>query len=336
VAATLRDVARRAGVSIRTVSNVVADYQHVSKSMKERVEQAIAELQYRPNPVARRLRTGRTGLLALVVPEIDVPYFSKLAREVIRAATAEGFHVMIDQTGHDRDRRQSLLRGTERTLLFDGVLFAPLATAQDLESIDPDRPLVLLGEHSFDGRFDHVAIDNVQAAHDATAHLLTLGRRRLVAVGAQPEEDFATPLQRTEGFTRALTEAGFAVTPEQIRPAARYSREDGYRATAALIDAQERPDAIFCYSDLLAMGAIRAIFDAGLTVPDDIAVIGIDDIDEGKYARPSLSTVSLDIGYIASQAVAALCARIDNPSRIATEIIAPHSLLPRESTGGHR
>ncbi|MDR3107431.1 MAG: LacI family transcriptional regulator, partial [Bifidobacteriaceae bacterium] len=309
MAATLRDVARQAGVSIRTVSNVVADYEHVSPATKERVQRAIDELRYRPNPVARRLRTGRTGLLALVVPEIDVPYFSKLAREVIRAATAEGFHVMVDQTGHDRARDQALLHGAERTLLFDGVLFAPLAESEDLAGVEDGRPLVLLGEHTFDGRFDHVAIDNVQAAYDATAHLLALGRRRLAAIGAQPEEDFSTPLQRTEGFVRALAASGFQAMPEQIRPAAHYSREDGYRAAAALINGPARPDAIFCYSDLLAMGAIRAVFDAGLTVPDQIAVIGIDDIDEGRFARPSLSTVSLDTAFIADRAVAALAAR---------------------------
>jgi DNA-binding LacI/PurR family transcriptional regulator len=332
VAATLRDVADLAGVSIRTVSNVIADYEHVSKPMRARVQRAIADLDYRPNPVARLLRTGRTGLLALVVPEIDVPYFSKLARNVIRAASQAGFHVMIDQTGHDRDRQRALLRGADRTLLFDGVLFCPLATADDLADVGVDQPLILLGEHSFDGRFDHVAIDNVRAAQDATAHLIGLGKHRLAAIGAQPGEDFATPLQRTEGFTRALAQAGFDASPEQVCPAAHYSRQDGYRAAAALIDGPTRPDGIFCYSDLLAMGAIRAVFDAGLSVPEDIAVIGIDDIEEGRFARPSLSTVSIDTRFIADHAVAAVAARIDNPNLAAQETLAPHTLVPREST----
>jgi DNA-binding LacI/PurR family transcriptional regulator len=333
VAATLRDVARQAGVSIRTVSNVVADYEYVSDAMRARVRQAIDDLGYRPNPVARRLRTGRTGLLSLVVPEIDVPYFSKLARDVIHAAGEAGFHVMIDQTGHDRDRQRALLRGAERTLLFDGVLFCPLATAEDLGGVDLGQPLVLLGEHTFDGRFDHVAIDNVRAAQDATSHLIGLGRERLAAIGAQPDEDFATPLQRTEGFTLALAEAGHSIAPAQIRPAAQYSRQDGYRLAAALIDGPERPDAIFCYSDLLAMGAVRAVFDAGLSVPQDVAVVGIDDIEEGRFARPSLSTVSLDTRLIADQAVAAVAARIDDPDLPAKEIVAPHTLIPRESPG---
>src|SRR3954447_18323356 len=142
--ATLRDVADRARVSVRTVSNVVSGYEHVSAKMRERVQQAIDELGYRPNPVARTLRTGRTGLLALVVPEIDVPYFSELARDVITAAADVGYQVMIDQTGHDHDREQDLLRGTDRNMLFDGMLFAPLATESELAEVNASQSMPLV------------------------------------------------------------------------------------------------------------------------------------------------------------------------------------------------
>jgi len=333
--ATLRDVAERARVSVRTVSNVVSGYEHVSAKMRARVQQAIDELGYRPNPVARTLRTGRTGLLALVVPEIDVPYFSALARDVIRAAADVGYQVMIDQTGHDHEREQDLLRGTDRNMLFDGMLFAPLATEPELREVNASRsmPLVLLGEHTFDGRFDHVAIDNVQAAADATEHLIAIGRTRIAAVGAQPKEHYATPQQRTEGYTKALVRAGLQPEPSLIRAADHYSRADGYSAASSLLSETPRLDAIFCYSDLLAMGAARAVFDAGLQVPEDIAIIGIDDIEEGRYARPSLSTVSLDTPFIAEHAIARIAARIDDPGLPAEEIVAPHLLLPRESTG---
>ena len=334
MAATLRDVAERAQVSVRTVSNVVSGYEHVSEKMRDRVQRAIDDLGYRPNPVARTLRTGRTGLLTLVVPEIDVPYFSELARDVINAAADIGFQVMIDQTGHDHERERELLRGGGRRNLFDGMLFAPLATADELRDLEPspDLPLILLGEHSFDGRFDHVAIDNVQAARDATLHLVTTGRTRIAAIGAQPEESYATPLQRTDGFLQALADAGLGDGRPLIRSAAHYSRADGYAAAAALLAESPRPDAIFCYSDLLAMGAIRAVFDAGLRVPEDVAVIGIDDIEEGRFSRPSLSTVSLDTPFIAEQAVARMAMRIDEPGLPAAQIIAPHTVVPREST----
>lgn len=335
MAATLRDVAHRAKVSVRTVSNVVSGYEHVSEQMRQRVQAAIEELDYRANPVARTLRTGRTGVLALVVPEIDVPYFAELAREVIREAAALGYRVMVDQTGHNHDRERDLLTGADRTMLFDGVLFTPLVTRAELLEMHPasSMPLVLLGEHDFDGRYDHVAIDNMQAAHDATQHLLDVGRTRIAAIGVQPQESYATPQQRTAGYRSALGAAGMSPPDEYLRPAVHYSRADGYKATQSLLELADRPDAIFCYSDLMAMGALRAVFDAGLRVPEDVAIIGIDDIEEGRYARPSLSTVSLDTPFIAREAIARITSRIADPYAAAVEVTAPHAVLPRESTG---
>lgn len=334
MAATLRDVARHADVSVRTVSNVVSGYPHVSAEMRRRVNQAIAELDYRPNPVARTLRTGRTGVLALVVPEIDLPYFSQLAREVIDAAARRGYRVMIDQTGNDHDRERRLLTGSERTMLFDGVLFSPLVTHAELREMRaaPSMPLVLLGEYEFDGSYDHVSIDNEAAAYDATAHLIASGRRRIAAIGAQPSETYQTPRQRTSGYRRALEEAGLTADPAHVVAAPQYRRATGYDATRRLLELPDPPDAILCFSDLLAMGAMRAVFDAGLTVPDDVAVMGIDDIEEGRYAHPSLSTVSLDTPFIAEQAVSRIAARIDEPGAEPVEVIAPHTVLAREST----
>jgi DNA-binding LacI/PurR family transcriptional regulator len=333
--ATLRDVAELAQVSIRTVSNVVSDYEHVSERMRVRVMRAIDELDYRPNPVARTLRTGRTGMLALVVPEIEVPYFSQLARDVINAAGEHGYRVMIDQTGHDHQRERDLLTGGGRTMLFDGILFSPLVTKAELLEMNgaAGMPLVLLGEHDFDGRYDHVAIDNVRAAYDAVWHLASTGRTRIGAIGQQPAEDYATPQQRSAGYHDALRDAGLEFLPALARPAAHYSRAEGYAAAQDLLALERAPDAIFCYSDLLAMGAIRAIFDAGLSVPDDIAIIGIDDIEEGRYSRPSLSTVSLDTPFIAAQAVSRIVERIADPEREAAEVVAPHRLIVRESSG---
>ncbi len=333
--ATLRDVAEHAQVSIRTVSNVVSGYAHVSERMRKRVLEVIDELDYRPNPVARTLRTGRTGMLALVVPEIDVPYFSALARDVINAAAALGYRVMVDQTGHDHDRERELLTGGGRTMLFDGILFSPLVTKSELlEMNDPRMPLVLLGEHDFDGRFDHVAIDNVRAARDAVQHLVGGGRSRIAAIGAQPLEEYATPQQRTAGYTSALADNGIDFDPRYTKAAAHYSRADGYQAATELLALDPRPDAIFCFSDLLAIGAIRAVFDAGLHVPSDVAIVGVDDIEEGHYSRPSLSTVSLDTGFIAEQAIARLTSRIEGPELAPQQIVAPHTLKIRESSGG--
>lgn len=319
---------------MRTVSNVVSGYTHVSERMRTKVLAAIEELDYRPNPVARTLRTGRTGMLALVVPEIDVPYFSELARDVIDAAAEVGYRVMIDQTGHDHERERQLLTGEGRTMLFDGLLFSPLVTKSELLDMHGTTrmPLILLGEHDFDSRYDHVAIDNVAAARDAVGHLIDTGRTRIAAIGSQPLEEYATPLQRSAGYEAALADAGLDRRSEYVITAAHYSRADGYAAGTALLALDPRPDAIFCFSDLLAFGAMRAVFDAGLRVPEDVAVIGIDDVDEGRYSRPSLSTISLDTQFIARESVRRIIDRIEDPALPATEIVAPHTLVVREST----
>jgi DNA-binding LacI/PurR family transcriptional regulator len=140
------------------------------------------------------------------------------------------------------------------------------------------------------------------------------------------------PRPRTAGYRRALRRAGLAPAPGHLLPAPRHRHADGYRAARTLLARPDRPDAIFCYSDPLAIGAMRAAFDVGLRVPADVAVIGMGDIEEGRYSRPTLSTVSVDTGFLAREAVARLAARIDEPDTGVAEITAPHTVLPREST----
>ncbi|MBD0419097.1 LacI family DNA-binding transcriptional regulator [Streptomyces sp. TRM S81-3] len=332
---TLRDVARRAGVSIRTVSNVVNGSVPVSEELRTRVQAALDELDYRPNLVARNLRRGRSGMIALVVPELDVPYFAELAREVITAARAHGYVVMLDQTDGDGERERELLGRESRATMFDGLLLSPLTiSAEELRSRTNRVPVVLLGEHIFNGSFHHVAIDNVAAAREATEHLLGLGRRRVAAIGDQPYSTGETAQLRTIGYRQALERAGHAVDEELIVPTQRFHRHLGAQAMEHLLALPEPPDAVFCYNDLLAIGAMRAAARAGVRVPDDIAVVGVDGIQEGQYSSPSLTTVAPDKAEIARTAVGTLLGVIDGSAPPPTETKAPHRLLVRESTVG--
>ncbi|MEU9651030.1 LacI family DNA-binding transcriptional regulator [Streptomyces sp. NPDC048110] len=334
---TLRDVARRAGVSIRTVSNVVNGSVPVSDELRVRVQAALDELDYRPNLVARNLRRGRSGMIALVVPELDVPYFAELAREVITAARAHGYVVMLDQTDGDGERERELLGRESRATMFDGLLLSPLAiSADELRRRTNRVPVVLLGEHIFNGSFHHVAIDNVVAAREATEHLLGLGRRRVAAIGDQPYSTGETAQLRTTGYRQALERAGVTVDEELIVPTPRFHRHLGARAMERLLALPEPPDAVFCYNDLLAIGAMHTLTRAGVRVPDDIAVVGVDGIQEGRYSSPSLTTVAPDKAAIARTAVSTLLGVIDGSAPAPTEAKAPHRLVVRESTTGAR
>ena len=205
---TLHDVARVAGVSIKTVSNVINAYPHIRPATKERVEAAIAELGYTPNLTARSLRSGRSGAIALAVPDLSLAYFAELAASVIAVAEASGLVVLVEQTGADPTRERELLR-SPRLKMTDGLLFSPLGLGQDdVGVLDVDYPLVLLGERIFDGPVDHVTMQNVAAARAATEHLIVSGRRRIAIVGAHEGEVIGSAGLRLRGYREALAAHG--------------------------------------------------------------------------------------------------------------------------------
>ena len=334
-AATLRDVAELAGVSPRTVSNVVNGYAPVTEATRAKVQSALDELGYRPNVLARNLAVGRSGQLAVVVPYLDTPYFAELLQGIITSARARGYNVLIDQTNGDADHERELITRGSRAFLFDGIIFSPLGLAQEeLADRDKSLPIVILGERVSDGTFDHVGIDDVAAARDATMHLMDLGRTRIAAIGDQPYRTGEAAQLRTRGYRRAHEEAGREVDSALIVPTPRFNRTDGATAMALLLDSPNPPDAVFCYSDLVALGAMHTLAVRGLRIPDDVAIVGYDGIEEGRYSNPTLTTIAPDKGAIASTAVERLIARIENRHLAAAEIKMPHQLVVGESTVG--
>jgi DNA-binding LacI/PurR family transcriptional regulator len=329
----LKDVAERAGVSVKTVSNVVNGYVHVRPDTRARVMEAIAALDYRPNISARNLRGGRTGIIALAVPELDIPYFAELAKYVVSAAARHDWTVLIDQTNGDPEQERLVASGI-RDHMIDGLIFSPLTLAgADLDAGAKATPMVLLGERVAHGPADHVAIDNVAAARDVTAHLVGLGCRRIAAIGAQHTAEGATARLRLAGYRDALRAAGLGHDEALIAPAPAWHRADGAEAMAALLAAGARPDAVVCFNDTLALGAMRALHDAGLRVPDDVAVAGFDDIEDGRFSVPTLTTVAPDKADLARIAVDLLAARLTaTESTPPREQTVPHQLIPREST----
>jgi DNA-binding LacI/PurR family transcriptional regulator len=335
--ARLKDVAVLAGVSVKTVSNVVNDYPYVRPTTRAKVQEAIAALGYRPNVTARNLRSGRSGVIALAVPELDAPYFAELAHHVVGAAMDHGWTVLVDETGqtHDRalrDRERSAAAGI-RGQLIDGVILSPLA----LDEADLARygsvPLVLLGERLGSHLADHVAIDNQAAAEAATRHLLERGRRRVAVIGAQPPPYGHSARQRLQGYRMALHAADVRYDRTLVVPARNWRREDGRTAVGPLLALRRPPDAIFCFNDLLALGAIRGLSEAGLRVPEDVAVVGFDDIEESRFSVPTLTTVAPDKAAIAAEAVARLASRLDEgPMARPEEVLVGFTLEAREST----
>ncbi|PYF98448.1 transcriptional regulator, LacI family [Georgenia satyanarayanai] len=335
----MREVALLAGVSIKTVSNVVNDYPYVRPETRARVRHAISELGYRPNQSARGLRSGRTGVIGLAVPELRLNYFAELADAVISAAEARSLSVIIGQLGGDRDREMAVL--TEGLRQADGLLFSPERLGiEDRDLLGRvNYPLVLLGERIFGGPTDHVSIHNSTAARAAVEHLLTLGRRRIAVVGTHPDgrEDQIRPADlRLEGYREALAAAGIARDPQLERPVAPWHPQNGAEATRDLLASGVDFDAVFALNDMLALGVLRALGEAHRRVPDDVAVIGFDNVDAGRFTVPSLTSVDPGREEIARTAVDMLLERMDpgahvrRPPRLHK---ARFRIVVRESTG---
>jgi len=329
----LKDVAARAGVSIKTVSNVVNGYVHVAPDTRARVQDAIDALGYKPNMAARQLRRGRSGVIALALPELQSPYFAEMAGLIVQAAERRSWTVLIDQTDGHADRERALVAGLRRHAI-DGLIFSPLALAgEELARGGDDTPMVLLGERIWHGPADHVAIDNTAAAADATRHLAELGRQRIAAIGAQDWPSAVTSHQRLAGYRLALADAGLPADPRLVAEVVSFHRADGAAAMARLLDAPEPPDAVFCFNDLLALGAIRTLLARGVRIPDEVAVVGFDDIEDGRFSTPTLTTIAPDTASIAQLAVDLLAERLGEASEPPREVKVGHRLVIRESTG---
>lgn len=314
------------------MSNVLSGNRRVSEETRDRVHWAIEQLGYRPNLSARNLRLNRTGLIAVAVPEIDIPYFAELIRHVVQVAREHHYTVLIDQTEGRLEAEGFVLNGMNRGMV-DGILFSPLGiTRAEYENRRDDTPLVLLGERILGRGIDHVGVDNVAAAADATRHLIDRGRLRIAAIGHQSPRGGGTAPQRTRGYRKALQASGLPYDPDLVIQTRHYHRLDGARAMAELLDREDPPDAIFCYSDLIALGALHTLHERGLRVPDDIAVIGIDDIDDGRYSKPTLTTISPNKAAIARTAVELLLERIGTGAAGPRQIVIPHTLEIRQSS----
>jgi DNA-binding LacI/PurR family transcriptional regulator len=243
----------------------------------------------------------------------------------------------VDETGQTsnrsvRDRERSAAAGI-RGQLIDGVILSPLA----LDEVDIARygsiPLVLLGERLGSHLADHVAIDNRAAAASATQHLLDIGRRRIGVIGAQPPPFGHSARQRLQGYRAALRAARIRYDSSLVIPAKQWRRADGLRGVRRLLALPRPPDAVFCLNDLLALGAIRGLSETGVRVPEDVAVVGFDDIEEGRFSVPTLTSVAPDKAAIAEEAVAHLARRLERGAASPPEeVTVGFTLELREST----
>ncbi|MGW6282679.1 LacI family DNA-binding transcriptional regulator [Kribbella sp. NPDC055071] len=334
MAVTMRDVARHAGVSPKTVSNVMNGYPYIRAATRTKVLASIDALGYQLNISARNLKSGRTGIIALAVPELTNPYFAELADAAIAAAGEHGLTVMIETTGADRERELTAL-ARPRGHLVDGLLYSPLGLGpEDIDELRTPTPMVLLGERMFHAPVDHVMIDNVEGTKAVVRHLLDQGRRRIAVIGFSPGEQVGTAAIRYGAYTETLTKYGVPVPQGLAVSGGEWRRSSGAAAVEELLATGAEFDAVLAMNDTLALGAIRGLIARGIRIPDEVAVAGFDNIDEASYSTPTLTTVDPNRIQIARTAVELLVKRMGGDDSERVERVAPYELHTRESTVG--
>lgn len=329
--ATIKDVARVAGVSVATVSRALNGAENVLPDTRQRILDIARELRYAPSGAARSLITRRTDTVGALLPDLHGEFFSELIRGIDQAARARGLHLLLSSSHDDADEAAAALRAMNGRV--DGlIVMSPHADDAFLsQNLPPNLPAVLLNAGASDLRHAAFAVDNFGGARAMTAHLVAQGHRRIAFLGG-PSGNFEAR-ERQRGYSAGL--------PEGRRPwllAGDFTEQSGYTVGAAMaaLPPAERPDALFCANDMMAVGALQALTIAGLRVPVDIAVAGFDDIPLARYMRPPLTTVRVPIAAMGTSALEALAAALNamgaaDSAPAPTPTLIPVELIVRES-----
>jgi LacI family transcriptional regulator len=338
---TISDVAKRAGVSTMTVSRVINGSGYSSQETRTRVEAAIAELGYVPNALARQLRSKRTKTLALVLSDISNPFFTTIARGVEDVAVRHGFSVMYCNTDEsEKQEAQYLLMLVERQV--DGVLLVPAGrSGTSFGLLQAHRmPVVVLDRRVARHDVDSVRCDSEAGAYALTRHLIELGHRRIAVLTGR--RSISTSIDRVAGCRRALEEAGLALDDEMVRYGGftfgNLHQADGYRMARSVLESVAgRPTAIFAVNNFIAFGAIRALHEAGIRVPEDMSVVAFDDLPAEWVSEPFLTVAAQPAYEIGRRGAAMLLDRLSG-ARVARNesVVLPFELIFRRSSAAPR
>lgn len=330
--ATVKDVATRAGVSPKTVSNVINGTIFVRQPTRERVERALAELEYVPNLSARGLRNGRSGVIALALPDLATPYSGEMAHAFLEAAHERGWAMQIEETA-SRPEREDELFSRARAHLIDGLILNPVTLADSAVARNSSLPpVVLIGEVE-QSVVDQVRVDPIRAAYEMTEHLISLGATRIAIVGSPTLLGTATARLRTVGYRAALADAAIRHDPVLEISTNVWSPRGGAEAVAEFLAHNHLPDAFFCFTDSLAIGALSTLSAAGIRTPQDTLVAGFDNVAHGEFASPPLTTIGFDKRAFADAALDRLAERIADRDHAPVVTTLPHRLIRRASTG---
>ena len=329
--ATIKDVARAAGVSVATVSRVCNSSPLVKEETRQHVGEVAARLGYSPHGAARSLITSRTSTIGVLLPDLYGEFFSEVIRGIEQTAQHHGYHLLVSSSHDGRPALEAALRSMRGRV--DGliVMWPEMDADIAVRNLPAGFPVVLLNSPASAGAFDVITIANFDGARAMVRHLLELGHKRIAIIkGAEGNVDAA---ERLRGYRAALAEGGVVASPE-LEVAGDFNEESGFRATTELMLCEARPSAIFAANDAMAVGALSALRESGLRVPDDVALAGFDDIPMARYMDPPLSSVHVDISALGEHATRRLLAAMRETEKHehCSETL-PTTLVVRRSCG---
>lgn len=336
---SIKDVAKIAGVSIATVSRYLNSPEAVREKTRKKVQEAIRQTGYAPNTLARNFRRGKTSLVVVVLPSVGDPFFAGVMRGIWRVADEEGYSILIRETQfntHEFDEYSDIVFSKQADGIVLLATISPFMAdrAELIGKKDGGRiPPIVIGCETVAPQLSHfpsVRVDNARAAAEATGHLIGLGHRRIAFISGLASSLLTR--DREEGYRRAMADAGLPVSDDWVVEG-RQTLEGAREAAGRLLAQSPRPTAIFCANDEMAMGAMHEIRRAGLRIPEDISVVGFDDIRYAEILDPPLTTIAQPTEEIGEHTMRRLCRAIEGGDIGAEPEIVPHRLVVRESTG---
>ena len=327
---TIKTIAERAGVSKATVSRVINNSKPVSEDIRQRVLQVIEETNFKPSAVARSLTSQHTGLIGVIIPDVSNPVFSKVINGIEEQAHLAGYNILLCNSRYEEDKELTYL-DILREKEVDGLILSGFHSSKALEEKlnSFPKPIVVVGYDDAVYPFPTVVIDNYKASYDVGVYLADKGHK-IVGMIHAPLDDMTAGKLRFDGFTKALVDHELEWTDTQSVQG-NFKMQDGYKGAKTLMESNPDISAIFCANDEMAIGAMKAIFESGKQVPEDIVVVGFDDIDLASIYHPSLTTVKQPFSAKGEAAMATLLELIKG-KKVNKRTVFPYELVEREST----
>lgn len=326
--ANIQQVAKMAGVSVATVSRVLNGNTGVTVKTRLKVEESIKKMNYEPSMLGRNLRKSESRLLLVLIPNLSNPFYVEIIKGIETTALGDGYQILVCETDSDPEK-ENIYLNLVRQKIADGIIsMDPAVNMDSLEQLAEGYPVVQCSEHSIDSDIPYVIVNNKNAAYQVVKHLIRMGHEKIALINS--DDKFLYARERQKGYQEALIEHGIPINSDYIHFSQQLGFEYGQQTMRNILKLKDKPTAVFAVSDVLAIGALKEIHANGIHVPNEMALVGFDNIEFSNMTHPTLTTVAQPMYKMGTIAAKMLMDKIKGNDL--ENIILDHELVIREST----